>query len=75
MEVEGSKSPPREWFWARWGGGKGEGELEKTENGKHKLQTPSEPPRGRRMTGSAIEALRRLRGPFDIYPSGSVKQG
>ena len=27
------------------------------------------------MTGSAIEALRRLRGPFDIYPSGSVKQG
>ena len=23
MEVEGSKSPPREWFWARWGGGKG----------------------------------------------------
>ena len=29
-----SKSAPRAWFWARWGGGKGEGKLEETENGK-----------------------------------------
>ena len=28
-------------FGLRGGGGKEEGELEKTENGKHKLQTPS----------------------------------
>ena len=29
-----SKTTPRGWFWAQWGGGKGEGKLEKTENGK-----------------------------------------
>ena len=30
----GNKSTPRARFWAQWGGGTGEGKLEKTENGK-----------------------------------------
>ena len=69
-----SKGTPRGWFWARGGGGKGEGELEKTENGKHKLQTPSEPPRGRRMTGSANEACGVIADRFTT-DSGSVARG
>ena len=49
-----SKRTPREWFWARWGGGKGEGKLEETQNSKlqvveFKVSHAVVTPRGRRI--------------------------
>ena len=53
-----SKSPPRGWFWAQWGGGKGE---------EMKHQTPSESPKAvggswRPRSGHLPPATRAYRG-------------